>query len=115
MENECEVENKKYHFKGNFVKAEIFELVETHKISIKEAWCLLVIDNLQLYGQDISISNKALGERLQIKEDMVGKIISKLKGMGILVQTRFDGRKRWLNIDWDVVKQILSKQKGVKK
>ncbi len=111
MENETQEKNE-YQFKGNFIKAEIFELVETHKISIKEAWCLLIIDNLiHVYKQDTFISNKTLAMKLQINESMTKKILSKLKGMGILVQTRFDGRKRYMNVDWNVAKNILLKEK----
>lgn len=88
-------------FRGNWVRAEIFELVEAETISVKEAWLLLVIDNFVVRGKhDCFASNSYLATKVQTKERQVVEMISKLRGMGLLVQTGFDGRKRYLSTSW---------------
>lgn len=101
--------NQQYQFRGNFVKAEIFYLVECKVITIKEAWCLLIIDNLcHVYKRDAFISNEALAEKLQVKKIQTSRILSKLKKLGLIWQTAFDGRKRYMRVLWENARDILA-------
>lgn len=95
-------------FKGNFVKAEIFQLVDAGIISIKEAWCLLIIDNLtHTYKRDCFISNEALGLKLQVKEWRASDILRKLIELKLINITGFDGRRRYMRVDWKVSEDLV--------
>ena len=70
-------EHHEKQFRGNWAKAEIFELVEEGEITIKEAWLLLIIDNFVHYGgKDCFASNSYLGSKMQIKYQCVWVIVN---------------------------------------
>lgn len=95
------MEEHKKRFRGNFVRPEIFDMVEDGIISTQEAWLLLVIDNLVEHkGDDCWASNAYFGRILSKSEKTVERMITKLKGLGFIEQTDFDGRKRFLKIVW---------------
>lgn len=107
-------ETPQYNFRGNFVKAEIFHLVDARVITIKEAWCLLIIDNIaHVYRKDVFVSVSFLASKLQVKERRVQQILQKLKRMGLIVQTRFDGRRRFMRVEWEVSHRILNSNVAV--
>lgn len=95
------MEDHKKQFRGVWISPEIMEMVENKAISIKEGWLLIIIDSLVQYGsEDCFASNKYLSKRIAVSEDRVCKMISHLKKEKLLVQTGFDGRKRYLKTAW---------------
>ncbi|TGM74956.1 helix-turn-helix domain-containing protein [Leptospira bouyouniensis] len=61
-------------------------------------------NQIRLYAEIVSLdandgcfaSNEYFAKILRLKRDTVSRLISQLKEKGLLVQTRFDGRKRFL-------------------
>ena len=80
---------------------EVISMVEEGEISCKEAVLLMVIDSLTKYkGKACFASNDYLGSRIHSKEWQVRNMIKHLKKLGILKQTGFDGRRRFLTTVW---------------
>lgn len=99
----------KPQFRGNWIRPEIFMLVETGRIAIREAWLLLLIDNLVKHGgQDCFASNKYFAKRLQCPKRKVGEMIQNLRTLGLVVQTRFDGRRRHIRTVWSRIEVLDS-------
>lgn len=70
-------------------------------------------NQIRLYAEIVSLdakdgcyaSNEYLANILHLKQDTISRLVSQLKEKGLLVQTRFDGRKRFL-------KPVLLEKKG---
>jgi DNA-binding MarR family transcriptional regulator len=78
---------------GTFVPKSILclNLTATEKLILSEIY------NLSRGGECFA-SNRHFAELFGLKTDTVSKAISKLKKLGYVVQTRFDGRKRFLSM-----------------
>lgn len=101
-------------FRGVWIPPEIFQKVESKELSIKEAWLLAVIDSLvHPNGSDCFASNKYLANRLGLSEERIRKMISNLKKQKLLIQTAFDGRKRYLRTVWSTLE--MTGQTGQKR
>lgn len=109
-------ESYQKQFRGVWISPEIMDMVESKVISIKEGWLLIIIDSLVQYGgKDCFASNKYLSERIGVGVDMLGKMISRLKKEKLLIQTKFDGRKRYLKTCWSrlvITEQTRKKLRG---
>lgn len=70
-------------------------------------------NQIRLYAEIVSLdakdgcyaSNEYFAKILHLKQDTISRLVSQLKAKGLLVQTRFDGRKRFL-------KPVLLEKKG---
>lgn len=70
-------------------------------------------NQIRLYAEIVSLdakagcyaSNEYFAKILHLKADTISRLVSQLKEKGLLVQTRFDGRKRFL-------KPVLQEMKG---
>lgn len=69
--------------------------VESLKLSHSQTKLLAEIVSLHEKGGCFA-SNRYFSEILDLKEDTISRLISSLKKLGILKQTGFDGRKRFL-------------------
>lgn len=88
-------------FRGNWVRPEIFYMVDRGDISIPEAWLLLLIDNFVEHGKkDCWASNTHFAKTLRCQERNIRKMLTKLKRLGLVYQTGFDGRIRYLATSW---------------
>lgn len=95
-----------FKFRGNWVRPEIFDMVANGEISVKEAWLLLIIDNLvEGSGKDCFASNAYLGALAKVQDRQVKVMLANLKQHGLLIQTGFDGRKRFLTTAWSRLKK----------
>lgn len=89
------------YFRGTLMRPEILDLVESGELSCKEAVLLMIIDSLVEHGgQDCYASNEYLGKRIQTNERTVRRMISHLKKLGLLIQTGFTGKRRFLATAW---------------
>ncbi|TGN11594.1 helix-turn-helix domain-containing protein [Leptospira bandrabouensis] len=67
------------------------------KLKLSHSQTRLLAEIVSLHEKDgCFASNKYLSEILGLKTDTVSRLISDLKKMGLLVQTGFDGRRRYL-------------------
>lgn len=70
-------------------------------------------NQIRLYAEIVSLdakdgcyaSNEYFAKILRLKQDTISRLVSQLKAKGLLVQTRFDGRKRFL-------KPVIQEKKG---
>jgi len=70
-------------------------------------------NQIRLYAEIVSLdakdgcyaSNEYFAKILHLKADTISRLVSQLKAKGLLVQTRFDGRKRFL-------KPVIQEMKG---
>ena len=61
-------------------------------------------NQIRLYAEIVSLdakdgcyaSNEYFAKILHLKQDTISRLVSQLKEKGLLIQTRFDGRKRFL-------------------
>jgi hypothetical protein len=96
-----EVETHSPKHRGVWFPPEISDLVAVGDMTTNEAFLLGIIDSLVDHsGEDCYASNEWLGKRIHLKGDMIKRMISHLKEMGLLVQTGFNGRKRYLRTIW---------------
>jgi biotin operon repressor len=94
-------EHYEKQFRGCWCPAEILTLIESGDISCQESILLLLIDSLvNATGEDCYASNAYFAKKLDISKTRITRMISKLKKMGLIVQTQFTGRKRYLKTTW---------------
>lgn len=90
-------------FRGCWLPADILQLFEQGAISAKEMVLLAMVDSLVAPDTGCYASNAYLGARLHCGPDQVRRMVSKLRGMGLLVDVGFDGKKRYLETAWSRV------------
>lgn len=96
-----EEEKPQKHFRGCWCPAEVFALVEDGTINAREAFLLMVVDSLvNINGNDCWASNEYFGRVLRVKKTQVVEMIAHLKRLGLLEQTGFNGRQRFLRPSW---------------
>ena len=103
-------------FTGWWIPRKITELYKDRKLSLKEAVLLAVVDSLSKSNEGCFASNEYLGEMIRLSAVKTSEAISKLKGLGLIVQTGFDGRKRFIKTVWtntlEMENQTSRKGKG---
>lgn len=89
--------------KGIFIPMEIWQSKE---LSWNEKVLLMEIDSFTCKGEECYFSNSFIGELLGVKEDTASGLIQSLIRKGYIRQTRFDGRRRYvetcIEIRWGV-------------
>lgn len=103
---EQQSENHEFQFQGSWWPPELWDYIIGKTISLSEAVVLMLIDGLVKHnqeGKDCWASNEWIGGRLGLQEQAVSRMISNLKKVGLLVQTGFDGRSRYLRPIWSRV------------
>lgn len=103
-----EVENHTPKFRGTWAPAELHQLLADGTIELVDFVLLQMIDSLvDARGEGCWASNDYLAKRIKMTRDYVKKIISKLKGLGLLRQVgwkKFNGRDyRVLETAWSRV------------
>lgn len=99
------VEEHKKQFTGWWIPAYVIELFEDRTINAKELILLATIHEFVHRGKGCFASNEYLGNLVHVAEEQVRRMISHLKELGLVVQTGFDGRKRWLSVPWSMEPQ----------
>lgn len=99
-------ENHKREFKGIWIPAHIWL---SQELSMLEKCLLSEIDSLSKDNDGCFASNKYFSDFFNLKENTVSVSISKLKELGYIKQVKFDGRTRWLMVDWQrqTMKKII--------
>lgn len=89
-------------FRGCWCPPELFDLLADGTINATEAMLILVIDSfVQHTGADCYASTEYLGKRLGgIRADETSRMVGRLRKIGLLIQTKFDGRKRHMHVFW---------------
>lgn len=87
--------NKKMdrQIKGIFVPIEIWQ---DRTLTWNEKVLLMEVDSFTSKDMDCFFSNEYIANLLGVKEDTASKLVSSLIRKGFIRQTRFDGRKRYL-------------------
>jgi len=91
--------SNEYHepqFRGCWIPYYVLELFEEGEINAKEMVLLTIIDSLSKGQEGCFATNAYLGERTKVSEGQAHRMVSHLKKLGLLKQTKFDGRRRWL-------------------
>ena len=84
-------------FEGWFIPADMVDLFQEGRITLKEMVLLAIIDSLvTAKGEGCFASNAYLGKKMCLSRDSIQKMISNLKKQGLVHQVRFDGRRRFL-------------------
>jgi len=68
------------------------------KINLKEAALLSIIEEHAKNDSDCCLANAYFAKRLRLSEEAVSLCISKLKKLGLVKQSGFDGRTRYLTV-----------------
>ncbi len=103
-------ETHQRHFRGGWMRPEIFDLMEKGVITAKESILLMVVDSLvKTGGDDCYASNEYLGGILRSKRSQIKLMISHLRELGLLIQTGFNGRKRFMVTAWSHLPQGVGK------
>lgn len=79
--------------KGIFVPIEIWQ---DRTLTWNEKVLLMEVDSFTSKDMDCFFSNEYIANLLGVKEDTASKLVSSLIRKGFIRQTRFDGRKRYL-------------------
>lgn len=93
-------------FKGIWIPAEIWE---DDSLSVNEKILYLEIDSFTSQNKSCFISNEHISKLLHISENASSKVLNSLVKKGLVVVTKFDGRKRYIQT---VAKQTRQKAKA---
>lgn len=99
------METHEFGFRGVWVPAEILELLVAGKIKAADVPLLVVIDALVKKDVGCYASNEYLAQHTGRGERQTREAISRLKGMGLIKQVGFDGKKRYLETTWSRIGQ----------
>lgn len=105
-------------FKGWWIPAHVVQLFEEGQVNIKEVILLAIIDSLSKLKEGCFASNAYLGKQVKVGPDRVRHMIARLKGLKLLRQASFNGRKRVLETYWsslpaeEIAGQTGQKQPG---
>lgn len=96
-----EVEKHEFQYRGSYWRPELWDLLSEGQIKHRHAILLLLIDALvQHRGDDCYASNGYLAKRIGTSEKEIQRCLSDLKKLGLVIQTAFDGRRRFLRTAW---------------
>lgn len=87
-------------FRGTWARVELFDLVCDGVISPRDAWMLLVIDSLCSKERGCFATNAYLAKQMGMDDGNIKKIIRKLRRLGLVIDTSFDGRRRHISTPW---------------
>lgn len=87
------MEQYEREFKGIWIPKEVYL---SEAISWTGKLIYLEIDSFTSTDKDCFVSNEYLAKKFDISDRMVRKCLEQLKAEGWIVQTRFDGKKRYL-------------------
>ena len=97
----CGAEYHQPQNRGSWIPADIENLQLEHKITVLEMVLLSRVDRLvNSKGAGCFASNKYLAEQMGVSLNTISTMISKLIQMGLLIQIKFDGRRRLLETCW---------------
>lgn len=82
--------------RGVWIPPEIFEMQRTGQLGPTEIVLLSIIEGLSKGPDGCYATNGYLAERMGLSVDRVRRVISKLRGLGLVVWGGFDGRTRYL-------------------
>lgn len=102
-------------FRGTWARAELFDAVESEEINYRDAWLLLLIDSLvKSTGKECFASNEWFQKRMgNLALRQIQESISKLKKLGLVKVTGFDGRRRLLITCWSILTRFSTKNESV--
>lgn len=87
-------------FRGVWMPPEVWEKLYTGEICAQEAIILLLVDSMCGKKRDCYAGNDYIGSFVGTKKSQTSEMVRHLKDLGLLVQTRFDGRRRFLACAW---------------
>lgn len=92
-------ESHKKEFTGWWIPAYVVERFESGEINARE---LILLGTVHSLSKDTGCyaSNTYLASVVRVKEWTVSSMIRHLREIGLLEQTKFDGRRRWLSVPW---------------
>ena len=100
-----ESESQQTHFRGCWIPADIMQLFWDGKINSRETMLLATIDSLVSPEKGCWASNAYLASVVGLKSTThLTEAIGKLKKLGLLFQTSFDGRHRYLETAWSRIR-----------
>jgi len=98
---------------GGFLPPQIFKLIENRELTPRAAILYAMIDKLtNPDGEDCHASNSYLGDKLGIHPNTITELISQLKDHGLVVETGFDGKRRFMRVIKDFPSQPTGKRVG---
>jgi DNA-binding Lrp family transcriptional regulator len=100
MENNSK---QKREFKGMWIPKELYLTTE---LSWSEKILLAEIDSLNNNGDGCFASNKYFAKFLNLTEQVVANNISKLRKKGLIIDIKFDGRKRYIDVNAALIKML---------
>ena len=80
--------------KGIWIPAEIWELMISGEISVREVQLLSIIKNLEDSEKNCFASNEYFAKVLNVRKNYISRMIANLKSKGFIEQVKFDGRRR---------------------
>lgn len=104
------MENHKQQFRGVWIPAEIFTLLEQGTINCQEVLLLAIIDSLVSPDKGCWATNKYLGERIGVGADRIVRMVSHLRELDLLKQVGFDGKRRYLETAWSRIVEPRQKR-----
>ena len=90
----------KKQFRGWYIPADVVYLYEDGKINANELILLVTVDSMVSAKKGCWAGNKFLADKLHVGPDLISKMLTKLKKMGLVIQVGFDGRLRYLETIW---------------
>jgi hypothetical protein len=100
-------------FRGSWAPPELWELLEEKTINKTEFVLIMLIDSfVKSSGEDCYASAGYLAQRVGISEKEATRNIARLKKDGFLIETKNDGRKRWMHSFWS---RPLAHSRGAEK
>jgi len=97
-------------FTGWWIPAYVVELLQDKTISKSELLLLGAIHGFTDKGKGCYASNEYLGKLIGVSASRIGYLVNHLKELGLVKQTKFDGRHRWIITRWDVPPKEISDQ-----
>lgn len=97
-------------FRGAWIPADVFRMVETRIISFGHGWLLVVIDSLvNAQGEGCFATNRYLADRMGMKVRQVQNLLRELQELGLVFQRESAKHKRVLECCWSRVSTIPKK------
>lgn len=99
----------KTQFTGWWIPADIVLMLQRGEINPREMILLATVDSLVRRGHAGYVgcyaSNKFLSKEVGCSEQRIANMIVKLKKQGLIIQTKFDGRRRFIETAWSRTKR----------
>jgi len=89
-------------FNGIYIPWHVFELIELKKLKAIDVLILCTIHSLCHKGRGCFASNAYLGKCVGVSEKRASEIISKLRQLNLVMTTAYDGRRRTLQVIYNM-------------